>query len=560
MAKSSKRAARPFPGAVDVVIAGSGAGALTGAITARRAGLSVIVVEKEDVWGGTTALSGGGVWIPDNSYIRENGLEDSDELAMAYLDDIVADAGPATSHARKLAYVRQGKHMIDMLRSLGFDWIFKTTFPDYYPDRPGSRPGRSLSPATIDGKRLGPEGRTLRKSLNYPPLVFSGKEMWALLAPFRGVKNAATFIKVLLKSAGWFLSGRRPVSMGRALLGQLMLIAKKLDVPLYLNSELVGIGMDQGRVVSVDISCGGEVRTVHVRRGVLIGAGGFSRNAALRSRHQPLDGSFSAAAPGDTGGPIALAEELGAATGLMDEAWWMPVVILPDGNPSITLWERAMPHSIIVDRKGSRFMNEAAPYNDSGRAILDRNAVSPSIPSWLIMDGRHRFNYAFTKLPSAFTPRGYIRSGFFIRAGSLAELARKCGLDEATLATSVARFNGFVHNGRDEDFGRGESPFDRSWGDPTVSPNPNLGTLEKPPFWAVRIYPGDIGTKGGLVTDESGRVVDKAGRPIEGLYATGNSTASVMGRTYPGAGSTLGPAMVFAYVGMRHLAGLNDMP
>lgn len=214
-----------------------------------------------------------------------------------------------------------------------------------------------------------------------------------------------------------------------------------------------------------------------------------------------------------------------------------------------------MPHSIVVDQTGQRFGNEAAPYHDFGARILRRNEVAPSIPSWLIFDARHRNTYSFAKIPARITPPSWLKEGMFIKATSLGELAVKCGIDASRLKTTVERFNEFARRGKDEDFGRGDQAFDRYWGDPDHAPNPNLGPIEESPFWAVRLYPGDIGTKGGYVISPDGQVLDTEGQVIDGLYACGNSTACVMGRTYPGAGGTIGTAMTFAYIAMRHVAG-----
>ncbi|MET0379042.1 MAG: FAD-binding protein [Spongiibacteraceae bacterium] len=545
---------RQMPEEIDVLVVGSGAAAIAGAITAARAGLSALIIEKTDCWGGTSALSGGGVWIPNNIFMRENGIDDTADIALQYLDEIVENVGACTSPARKQAFVKYGPEMVEFLRENGFEWSFSTHFPDYYPNKKGVRSGRALGARVMDGNNLGAWQHTLRKSQSFPPLVFNSSDVFALISPLRTVGNFLTLLRILAVSIGWRLSGRRPLSMGSALVGRLLLIAQKLNIPLFLNTPLVDLREENGRIVSADIHHDENIKRVRINKAVLLAAGGFARNDQFRRQYQPVGGDYSAAPPGDTGDAIQIGQKLGAATALMDEAWWQPNVVMPDGSVNITLWERAMPHSIMVDQRGERYMNEAQPYVDCGRHMLARDRITPAIPSWLIMDARHRKQYVFVTNPPGVTPKKLIDAGFFIKADSLDDLALQCGIDARKLHRTVSHFNLMARKGVDDDFNRGDNAFDNSYGDPLVQPNPNLGPIEQAPFWAVRIYPGDIGTKGGLLTDENAQVVRDDGTPIGGLYAAGNSSASVMGRSYPGAGGTLGPALTFAYIAMRHAA------
>jgi 3-oxosteroid 1-dehydrogenase len=546
---------RDLPGRVDVVVVGSGAAALTGAVTAAHAGLDVIIVEKAECWGGTSAYSGGGVWIPNNPVMARGGVEDSEEAALTYIDACVGDIGPFTTVARKQAFVRQGPKMVELLDELGMGWT-TSAMPDYFPQLPGFRRGRSLGTEMFDGSVLGPLAETIRAPVNYPAIAFHGAEMGSLFMPFRTAGMFRGLLRILGRTLAWRAAGKVPLTAGQATTGRLMLMAQRLGAPLFLETAMTGLEVEDARVKAIEVTRHGVKQRIEVARGVLIAAGGFARNEEYRRRFQALGEAYSTTHEGDTGEPIQIAEAAGAAIALMDEAWWMPVVVMPSGRRCITLWERAMPHSIIVDQTGQRFMNEAQPYVNAGRLILERNATAPSIPSWVIIDDRHRRNYAFGMVPAGYTPRSLIKAGFFVKAASLEALAGKIGIDPAALAATVERFNRFARTGEDEDFGRGGNAFDNGYGDPWTSPNPNLGTIEEAPFYAVRIYPGDLGTKGGLVTDEHGRVVDKEGRPIEGLYASGNSTASVFGRSYPGGGGTLGPGMVFAYLAMLHAASV----
>lgn len=535
----------------DVIVVGSGSAAFAGAITAREAGLSVVMLEKTDKWGGTSAYSGGGVWIPDNPFVREHGLQDGFEIALDYLNRVVGDEGPATSPERKRAFLQHGPDMVAMLRRLGMAWAFKTNFPDYYPQLQGAGLGRGLGCNTMDGKRLGTDLATMREPVNYPPLVFSGAELMGLLAPFKSAANFRRLLAILWTSTKWKLSGKVPLSMGRATMGELMLVAQRQGFDLELNAAMDTLIVEQGRVAGVRYTQAGASHELRAHRGVLIAAGGFARNDAYRRQYQKVGSAFTAAAPGDLGTPIEAAVAIGAELALMDEAWWMPVILMPDGGRSITLWERSMPHSVIVDKSAERYMNEAQPYNDCGRRILERGGGDHS---WMIIDSRHRRNYAFATLPCRYTPAAWM-GAVFTKADSIEELASKIGLDAARLQATLDRFNHFAERGEDEDFGRGGNAFDNSWGDPTHKPNPNLGTISEPPFFAIPIWPGDIGTKGGLLTDEFAQVMSTGGRPIRGLYGAGNSTASVMGKSYPGAGGTIGPGMVFAYIAMLHAAG-----
>lgn len=535
----------------DIIVVGTGTAAMAGAITAGEAGLSVLMLESTDTWGGTSAYSGGGLWIPDNPYVREHGLNDGFDFAMGYLNRVVGDQGPATSVERKTAFLHHGPDMVSLFRDLGVRWDFKTSYPDYYPQLPGAGLGRGLGCKTLDGKQLGADLDTMRKSVNFPPLVIGNGELAGLLAPFRSLGNFTKLLRVLYNSARWKLVGKVPLSAGRATMGELMLTARRVGVDLRLNAPVDGLVMEDGRVVGVRYAHDGREVVERARKAVLIAAGGFARNDEFRRRYQKVGSDYTAAALGDTGSAISAAVEAGAELALMDESWWMPVVRLPDGSRSITLWERSMPHSMILDRTGERYMNEAQPYNDCGRAILEREGDNHS---WLIIDSRHRNSYAFATIAARYTPASWI-GPVFTKADSLAELAKKIATDAARMQKSIERFNRYAEAGDDQDFGRGGNIFDNCWGDPTHKPNPNLGSIAKPPFYAVPIWPGDIGTKGGLLTDAHGRVVDHDHKPIPGLYAAGNSTASVMGRSYPGAGGTIGPAMVFAYIGMLHAAG-----
>jgi 3-oxosteroid 1-dehydrogenase len=322
-------------------------------------------------------------------------------------------------------------------------------------------------------------------------------------------------------------------------------------VPVWLNTPLTGLVITDGKVTGVRVERNGKPTVLRARRGVLIATGGFEHNEQMRRRYQrpPIGTEWTTGAAGNTGDGILAGQELGAATGLMDDAWWAPSIPLP-GGPYFCLAERNLPGGIMVNGAGRRFVNESAPYVDAVHAMYEANtADNPHIPAWLVFDQRYRDRYVFAGLPPRRPlPRRWYAADAVFRAPDLGALAAAIGVDPDALAETVARFNKFAASGRDEDFQRGESAYDRYYGDPRCRPNPNLAPLEKAPFYAVKIVPGDIGTKGGLRTDARARVLRPGGTPIPGLYAAGNASASVMGHSYAGAGATIGPAMTFGYI------------
>lgn len=534
----------------DVVVVGSGAAALATAATAAASGLSTLVVEKSRYWGGTTSYSGGGIWIPANPLILADGVDDSAEEGLRYLDEIVGDVGPASSQERRLAFLRSGPAAVTFLIGEGLELQRTRRYPDYYPDKPGARIGRQLEPAVFDGRKLGPLLATLRRPPGAPPYVTQIDDFDRLTVSFRTIRGFARGARLLARTAAWRASRRVPLSLGPSLVAQLMAIARRHGAEVWLESPLRELVVEDGRVTGVVVERGGERVQVQAERGVVLAAGGFARNAELRQQHQGVSGEWSSAVGADQGDAILVATAEGAATALMDDAWWGASFVMEGGAAGFCLWERSLPGSIIVDSDGKRFVNESTSYVDVGHAQLERGTV----PAWLVLDGRHRKRYLFMTMMPGRTPQSVIDSGFLIRADSLQELATKTGIDEVGLLATVERFNRFAVTGVDEDFGRGTTVYDNYYGDPRVKPNPNLGPIDRPPFWATKVYPGDLGTKGGLLTDERARVLREDGSAIAGLYAAGNTTATVMGRTYPGPGGTLGPAVVFGYLAAKDLA------
>ena len=533
----------------DVLVVGSGAAALAAAATAAAGGQSTLLVEKTKYWGGTTAYSGGGVWIPANPLMVADGVDDSIEAGLAYLESIVGDVGPVSSLARRLAFLRNGPEMIRFLAAEGVCWTRTARYPDYYPDRPGGRIGRQLEPAVFDGRQLGPMLASLRRPPGASSLVVRIDDFDRLVLAFRTLAGFTRGARVLARTAAWKLRRKVPLTLGPSLLAQLMAIAKRNRADVWLSSPLCDLLIEKGQVIGAVVEHDGK--SVRIRAaGVVLGAGGFARNNEFRLRHQPVGSDWTSTASGDTGEVIQAAMDVGADTALMDDAWWGASFLTPGGTAAFCLWERSLPGGIIVDQAGMRFVNESTSYIDVGHAQLGTDAI----PGWLIMDAQHRKRYLFLNMLPRRTPKSAIESGFLLRADSLGELAERAGIDREGLSGTIERFNRFAATGRDEDFGRGDSVYDNYYGDPRVKPNPNLGPIERAPFWAARLYPGDLGTKGGVLTDEDARVLRKDGTPIGGLYAAGNTSATMMGRTYPGPGGTLGPAMVFGYLAAKHIA------
>jgi succinate dehydrogenase/fumarate reductase flavoprotein subunit len=548
-----------FDRTVDVLVAGSGAAGLVAALRADWHGLSTLLVEKSDKIGGTSAYSGGGLWVPNNAVTEADGLRDSFDEALTYLDDIIGDAGPASSHERRVAFLTEGPAMIAFLIDQGFRWRRATGYADYYPHRPGGKAeGRGIEPQLFDANRLGAWREHLRMSLMPPlPMYTNEASSFALMVKTR--HGAATAARVVGRLIGQRLRGHRPLTNGHSLVAQLLALNLEHNLPIWRESPLLELITEDGVVVGAVVEHDGRPQRIRAMRGVVLTTGGFARNPEMRAQYGPAPSSveWTSVPPDDHGDGIRAGLAVGADTALMDDAWWGPTLLDPaTGHPSFILWERSFPHSIIVDAAGARFMNESESYVDAGHAQYERNATVKAIPAWMIVDTDHRRRYPMATLPPGLTPKSALESGYITKASTLEELAGRIGVDPAGLRETVTRFNTMAERGVDEDYGRGSNAYDNWYGDPSVTPNPNLGPIARAPFYALQVWPGDLGTKGGLLTDERARVLDGDGTPIGGLYAAGNASASVMGRTYAGPGATLGPAATFAFVAADDLAAI----
>lgn len=542
---------RSWDDEVDVLVVGTGGAGLAAAIAAADAGASVLVVEASDRWGGTTMRSGGGLWMPANPLMLRDGVEDSVDKALTYLDRVIGDVGPASSPERRRAFVEAIPGVVDRLGALGVRWTRAKDYPDYYPEEPGGAIGRGIEAEPFDTKRLGSWMQHSRMADGGMPLPLKTDDVWLLARAWStpaGFVRGARFVGRTLSKV---VAGQRPAGIGAALVCSLMAIVRKQGTPVLLSTPLTELVVEDGAVVGALVGPAGRSRAVRTRGGVVLGAGGFAHRTEWREKYHGVPG-WSSAADTDQGTAIEAGVAAGGALALMDDAWCGAGVAVEHGMNGFVLSERSMPYSIVVDQAGERFTNESASYIDFGHAMLERDATSPAVPSWLVMDARARRRYLFSIAPTG--TKEMRRNGTIVVADTLVDLARLLHMDPARLRATVERFNGFAATGVDEDFHRGDSAYDRYYGDPSVKPNPNLGPIERGPFTAVRIVPGDLGTKGGLLTDEHARVLNEDGEPIAGLYAAGNTTASVMGRTYPGPGSTIGPAVVFGYLGAQHAA------
>jgi 3-oxosteroid 1-dehydrogenase len=541
----------------DFVVAGSGAAGMTAALTAAVNGLSVLVIEKTEYFGGSTARSGGGVWVPQNSVLRKAGIPDTAEQASDYLAYVAGESVPGL----RRAFLEHGPAMLDLVLAntpLGFDWV--PNYSDYYPEAPGGRPGgRSIEPKLLDGRVLGPELASLR-----PPYLPAPAHITVTQANYRWMSLGTSHPRAITTTARVTgrmiisrLRHRQLLSMGQALAAGLRQGLLKHDVPLWLNTPMTGLVTENGRVVGLTATRDGQAVVIRARRGVLLATGGFERNDEMRKHYQraPVATEWTVGSPGNTGDGLLTGHRAGGVLELMDDAWWGPSIPLASG-PVFCLAERSLPGSILVNSAGERFVNEAAPYVDAVHVMYDKHTDdNPHIPCWMITDQRYRNRYVFTGIPPRKPlPRRWFRSGVMFKADSLALLADQIGISADGLAKTVQKFNDFAKAGKDADFGRGDSAYDHYYGDPNCKPNPNLAPLASPPYYAIKIVPGDLGTKGGLRTNEHGRVLRSDDSIIDGLYAAGNTSAMVMGHSYAGPGATIGPAMTFGYLAALHAA------
>lgn len=559
-----------FDHTVDVLIVGSGGGGMTAALTATACGLSALVIEKSSHFGGSTALSGGGIWVPGAPSQRREGYVPSPEGVVEYLRQITDGL---VSDARIRQYVESSPKTLELLEGLSgwLEFVWKPGYADYYPELPGgSELGSTINVPPIDLRKLGADEQKLLAPLALAPrgIWLGPKELRSFYRIRQSWAGKGVLLKLIARMVRARVFGERMAAIGQSLVARLRLAMREHDIPLWLDTPMTELLTDaDGSVIGVLVDRAGKAQRIAARHGVILASGGFDHDLAWRKELLPeVEQDWSFGNPAAMGDGIRAGEKVGAATDLLDEAWWFPAIQWPDGRMQFMLNERMMPAQFIVNGAGKRFINEAAPYMDFGHAMIDgqRSGVT-HIPCWLITDHRSFNRYVvgghlpIPKVPFAPVPTGrkvpaaWLESGVVKAAKNWDEMATKIDVPAAQLHETARRFNQLAHQGHDDDFNRGDSVYDNYYGDPTL-PNPNLYPLGEPPYYAFRIVLGDLGTSGGLRTDEYARVLRPDDTVVPGLYAVGNTSAAVMGRSYAGAGATIGPAMTFGFVAAKHVA------
>jgi 3-oxosteroid 1-dehydrogenase len=553
----------------DFVIVGSGAGGLAAAIKAKLLGLKPLLLEKTPFVGGSSMMSGGILWLPNNPLMKRAGVADSREASLRYLENFVSADSTYSTPARREAFVDAIDEFVTTMEGQGMKYRFCHGYADYYDHLPGGHAvGRALEAELFNLNRLGDwKNRSRMPSFAVPIRTSEFGKVMCMGVTLEGKLTAARVAGrfIWAKLTHQVLSGA-----GGSLQGRMLEIALKLGIDIWTDAGFVDFDMRNGRVEGIHIRHEGRDRTIGATRGVLISAGGFAHNSAMRNRYQrhPISSEWTFSNPGDTGEAIAAMARAGAGLALMDEAWWVmnwkhqidAGGVSNDENPYLEMgrhWqllpELMKPHTIMVDQGGSRFVNETTSYMEIGRAIYARNATTPAIPAWLIMDRQARKRYFFASQPPGHIPEKWIKSGWVKVDNTLAGLARQCGIDPAGLEAGIARYNTSCETGVDAEYGRGSNAYQRYYGDPT-KPNPCMGPISEPPFWAAALYPGDVGTCGGPIANERADVLRADGSAIEGLYAAGNCTASFCGPYYVGAGQSIAASSIFGYIAAKHAA------
>ncbi len=536
--------------AYDLLIIGSGVGGLTAAIAAKLDGLRPLLIEKTPLIGGSSALSGGILWLPNNPVMQRDGIADSREAGLAYLANFVEGEPVWSTQARRETFMDTIAPMIAMLESQGMEYLRCNGYSDYYDRLPGGNAmGRAIEVPVYNANRLGAwKSRFRPSSVPLPIRTSEGASMMRLGVTTEGKQTAA---KVAGRFIGSKLTGRTLYGMGAALQGRMLEIALRLEIDIWTDAPFVGFEVTGGRVTGAHVQREGRQETVLASRGVLVTAGGFSHNTEMRQTHQraPITNDWTYANPGDTGEALTAMMGLGADTAIMNEAWWNMTFMAPGQDKMAIVADLQRPHSILVDTAGKRFVNEANSYMEVGSTSYEHGAV----PAWFIADAAFRKRYFFGLMPPGAMPKKLVANGSIKQADTITDLARQCGIDPAGLEATVRRFNGFAAAGRDDDFERGASAYNKYYADPTNKPNPSLGPIDKPPYWGVPLYPGDVGTCGGVVTDARARVLRADGSAIDGLYAAGNCAAPIAGDHYIGAGQSLATSSVFGYVAVKDM-------
>lgn len=560
----------------DVLVVGTGASGMAAAVTAASQGLKVLVVEKAPVYGGTTARSGGWLWVPGTKLASEQGIQEPEGAASAYLQH---EAGTHFDPARVDAFIENGPKAIDFFTSktcVQFD--MPPVFPDYHAEAQGGMPGgRSMVTRPFDGRELGERIAQLAPPVPeltvFGMMLGSGKELWHFLRAF---KSFESFFYVAKRFGGHLLDVLRygrgmTLTNGNALAGRLAKAGMDLGIPVWLSSPVKKLIVEGDRVAGAVVEREGQRIEVRARRGVVLACGGFPHDVERRKQlfpHTPTGREHYTPSPeANTGDGLRLGESVGGWVDptIPNAAAWCPTSVVPrkDGTQGVMphFIDRAKPGVIAVTADGKRFGNEALSYHDFVQNLVKACKASGQreFSAWLICDHKHLREYGLGAVAPFPLPIGrHLRSGYLKRAGSIAELARKIGVPAANLAEHIATFNRDATTGQDSKFGKGNTAYNRYQGDSLVQPNPCMAPIEKGPFYALKIVIGEIGTFAGLATDASCRAIAQDKRVVPGLYAVGNDAASIMGGNYPGAGITLGPALTFGYVAGMALARTEE--
>lgn len=554
---------RQNPDPFDVIVIGAGAGGMTAAAVAAAEHLHVLLLEKATVVGGTTALSGGMIWIPNNPKMAAAGRSDSRAAAETYLANTIPGDAADPRRAAFLDHANEAIAWLEANTSVQLRPV--ATYPDYYPDLPGATlGGRVLEPVPFDGRVLGAAFSLLRKPLPeftlFGGMMLERSDIPHFRRALRSPRSALRVARLLLRHARerCFLDRGATLCLGNALAARLLHSLRQLGVELRLGAGADGLVIEDGTAIGVTVAG----RTLRARRGIVLATGGFSHDPALRARLLPAKaGMFSAAAPDNTGDGIryglAAGGELGE--GAAGNAFWAPVSCFrrPDGSDGVfphVLTDRGKPGMIAVNQAGMRFANEAVSYHAFVQAMFRADNSSPSIPAYLVCDRKALWTYGLGAVkPFTLSLSWPLESGYLAQAGSIAALAVRLGIDPDALGNTVARYNHDAAEGQDCAFGRGGDAYQRHVGDADHAPNPCVAPIVTPPFYAVALRPGDLGTSAGLVTDAAARVLGADGAPIRHLYACGNDMNSLMRGAYPGPGITLGPALTFGYLAARDI-------